>query len=68
MATFGQPLTYKLIADNSGPDAATDVKVTDTPQMLMRLVSVKRAQAAAAATRSRSSARSDNCKPAPRGR
>ena len=44
VATFGQPLTYKLIADNSGPDAATDVTVTDTPQTPMRLVSVSSPQ------------------------
>jgi uncharacterized repeat protein (TIGR01451 family) len=36
---FGKPLTYTVTADNSGPDTATDVKLTDTPQAKMRLVS-----------------------------
>jgi uncharacterized repeat protein (TIGR01451 family) len=43
IVTFGQPLTYTLTVANGGPDTATDVKVTDTPQTRMRLVSAKSA-------------------------
>jgi uncharacterized repeat protein (TIGR01451 family) len=43
-AIVGRPLTYHLIVTNFGPGPAPDVTVTDTPDIKMRLGSVKTTQ------------------------
>ena len=36
----GQRLTYTLKVTNAGPDTATDVKITDTPTIALKIISV----------------------------
>jgi uncharacterized repeat protein (TIGR01451 family) len=40
-ASLGQPIRYTITVENTGPGAAPDVKLTDTPNSPTRLVSVK---------------------------
>ena len=40
----GQKLTYTLTVTNDGPETATDVKITDTPTIAFKIVSIHAAQ------------------------
>lgn len=42
--TVGEPVTYRIVVSNSGPDAAPDVRVTDTLNVSGSVVSVRTTQ------------------------